>query len=186
MDANQVWDVDEAIERMQRLAEFDPYWIEEPTSADDVLGHAAIARRDRADPGRHRRALPQPGHLQAAAAGRGDRRLPGRRLPARRRQRGARRAAAGGQVRRAGLPARRRRRPVRDTSSTCRSSTTLRRGEPGGPDGRVRRPPARALPRPGPHPRRPLPAARAARLLGGDPRRLARRVRVPGGAAWRS
>jgi L-fuconate dehydratase len=44
MDANQVWDVPEAIERTQRLAEFDPYWMEEPTSPDDVLGHAAIAR----------------------------------------------------------------------------------------------------------------------------------------------
>ena len=41
MDANQVWDVDEAIANMARLAEFDPYWIEEPTHADDVLGHAA-------------------------------------------------------------------------------------------------------------------------------------------------
>ena len=44
MDANQVWDVPEAIENMMRLKEFDPYWIEEPTHADDVLGHAAIAR----------------------------------------------------------------------------------------------------------------------------------------------
>jgi len=44
MDANQVWDVPEAIENMKRLKEFDPYWIEEPTHADDVLGHAAIAR----------------------------------------------------------------------------------------------------------------------------------------------
>jgi L-fuconate dehydratase len=44
MDANQVWDVGQAIESMARLAEFDPYWIEEPTSPDDVLGHAAIAR----------------------------------------------------------------------------------------------------------------------------------------------
>jgi len=44
MDANQVWDVGEAIGRMERLAQFDPYWIEEPTSPDDVLGHAAVAR----------------------------------------------------------------------------------------------------------------------------------------------
>ncbi|AGZ43318.1 enolase C-terminal domain-like protein [Actinoplanes friuliensis] len=42
MDANQVWDVDEAITAMGRLAAFDPYWIEEPTHADDVLGHARI------------------------------------------------------------------------------------------------------------------------------------------------
>ncbi len=44
MDANQRWDVGEAIAAMKRLAKFDPWWIEEPTSPDDVLGHAAIAR----------------------------------------------------------------------------------------------------------------------------------------------
>ncbi|WP_433385247.1 enolase C-terminal domain-like protein [Micromonospora sp. KLBMP9576] len=44
MDANQVWDVDEAITNMAALAEVDPYWIEEPTHADDILGHARIAR----------------------------------------------------------------------------------------------------------------------------------------------
>ena len=44
MDANQVWDVGEAIEYMKHLAAFDPWWIEEPTSPDDILGHAAIAR----------------------------------------------------------------------------------------------------------------------------------------------
>ncbi len=43
-DANQRWDVPEAIARMRELARFDPWWIEEPTSPDDVLGHAAIAR----------------------------------------------------------------------------------------------------------------------------------------------
>jgi L-fuconate dehydratase len=45
MDANQTWDVDEAVSNMSRLAEFDPWWIEEPTSPDDVLGHAAIRQR---------------------------------------------------------------------------------------------------------------------------------------------
>ena len=44
MDANQVWDVPEAIERTLALKQFEPYWMEEPTSPDDVLGHAAIAR----------------------------------------------------------------------------------------------------------------------------------------------
>ncbi|MEY9907287.1 L-fuconate dehydratase [Catenulispora sp. MAP12-49] len=42
IDANQRWNVGEAIEWVKALAEFDPYWIEEPTSPDDVLGHAAI------------------------------------------------------------------------------------------------------------------------------------------------
>ena len=44
MDANQVWEVDEAISNMGELARFNPWWIEEPTSPDDILGHAAIAR----------------------------------------------------------------------------------------------------------------------------------------------
>jgi len=44
MDANQIWDVDQAIDWMKPLARFDPWWIEEPTSPDDVLGHAKIAK----------------------------------------------------------------------------------------------------------------------------------------------
>lgn len=43
VDANQVWDVPQAIDWMRELARFKPWWIEEPTSPDDVLGHAAIA-----------------------------------------------------------------------------------------------------------------------------------------------
>jgi L-fuconate dehydratase len=43
-DANQVWGVNEAIAWMKRLAEFKPHFIEEPTSPDDVLGHATIAK----------------------------------------------------------------------------------------------------------------------------------------------
>jgi L-fuconate dehydratase len=42
VDANQVWGVQEAIDRMRQLAPFDPYWIEEPTSPDDILGHARV------------------------------------------------------------------------------------------------------------------------------------------------
>ncbi len=44
VDANQIWDVPQAIAWMEHLAPFDPWWIEEPTSPDDVLGHAAIRR----------------------------------------------------------------------------------------------------------------------------------------------
>ena len=44
VDANQRWNVPDAIEWMKHLAPFAPLWIEEPTSPDDVLGHAAIAR----------------------------------------------------------------------------------------------------------------------------------------------
>jgi L-fuconate dehydratase len=44
MDANQKWDVDEAITNMESLKKFNPWWIEEPTSPDDILGHAKIAK----------------------------------------------------------------------------------------------------------------------------------------------
>lgn len=44
VDANQRWDVKEAIDWMSHLAPFDIAWIEEPTSPDDILGHALIAR----------------------------------------------------------------------------------------------------------------------------------------------
>ncbi|HEX8033381.1 MAG TPA: enolase C-terminal domain-like protein [Ktedonobacterales bacterium] len=44
MDANQTWDVPEAISWVRELAQVNPWWIEEPTSPDDVLGHAAIAQ----------------------------------------------------------------------------------------------------------------------------------------------
>jgi len=44
MDANQRWSVPEAIAYMQQLKEANPYWIEEPTSPDDILGHSTIAK----------------------------------------------------------------------------------------------------------------------------------------------
>ena len=44
VDANQAWDVDQAIDAMRALAPSRPLWIEEPTSPDDILGHARIAR----------------------------------------------------------------------------------------------------------------------------------------------
>jgi len=44
IDANQRWDVNEAIDRVRALSQFNLKWIEEPTSPDDVLGHAAIAK----------------------------------------------------------------------------------------------------------------------------------------------
>ncbi|NUR98819.1 MAG: L-fuconate dehydratase [Kribbellaceae bacterium] len=44
IDANQRWDVPEAIRWVEALAPYDVWWVEEPTSPDDILGHAAIAR----------------------------------------------------------------------------------------------------------------------------------------------
>jgi L-fuconate dehydratase len=42
VDANQRWGVTDAIPWIRALAPFEPWWVEEPTSPDDVLGHAAI------------------------------------------------------------------------------------------------------------------------------------------------
>ncbi len=43
IDANQVWDVPQAIEWIRHLAPFRPWFVEEPTSPDDILGHRAIS-----------------------------------------------------------------------------------------------------------------------------------------------
>jgi L-fuconate dehydratase len=48
LDANQAWGIEQAIEAIRVLAEVDPWWIEEPTSPDDILGHRRI--RDAAAP----------------------------------------------------------------------------------------------------------------------------------------
>src|SRR4051812_43071804 len=55
VDANQRWDVEEAVRWIHALEPFDPWWVEEPTSPDDVLGHAAIRRavRPRIATGEH-------------------------------------------------------------------------------------------------------------------------------------
>jgi len=42
MDANQVWNVNQAIDYMREVAKLNPYWIEEPISPDDILGHTTI------------------------------------------------------------------------------------------------------------------------------------------------
>ena len=44
IDANQIWDVEQAIDWVTALAPYRPLWIEEPTSPDDILGHAAIRK----------------------------------------------------------------------------------------------------------------------------------------------
>ena len=44
VDANQKWGVEEAIARTRQLAPLQPWWMEEPTSPDDILGHARIRR----------------------------------------------------------------------------------------------------------------------------------------------
>lgn len=44
VDANQVWEVQEAISYIEKLAPFKLTWVEEPTSPDDILGHATISK----------------------------------------------------------------------------------------------------------------------------------------------
>ena len=109
------------------LAEFDPVWIEEPTSPDDILGHAAIAARCRPDSGRDRRAR----RTTASSSSSCCRRTPWSvlQIDATRvggRQREHRDPAAGREVRRSGLPARRRRRAVRGRAAPV--DVRLRRG----------------------------------------------------------
>src|SRR5690606_5284665 len=79
-----------------------------------------------------------------------------------------------------GLPARRRRRPVRARPALLLLRLCGRVRIDGGSCHRVRRPPARALHRPGPHRAGSLPGPLAARHRGGDARRLRRRLGVPG------
>jgi L-fuconate dehydratase len=136
IDANQRWDVDEAIARVRELARFDLTWIEEPTSPDDVLGHAAIAR-----------AVSPIGVATGEHCA--NRVLPDRQLPPRRGQREPGRHPDGRQVRRAGLPACRRRRAVRAGPAPLDVGLPVGFGPHGRPRHGIRRPPARALRRPG-------------------------------------
>ena len=164
IDANQRWDVAEAIRWVEALAPYDVWWVEEPTSPDDILGHAAIAKAIapiRVATGEHVqnrvvfKQMLQAGALSvlqidAARVGGSERE---RRDP-----------AAGGEVRRTGVSARRRGRAVRTGPAPV--DVRLRRGErvAGGPGDRVRRPPARALPGPGGDPGRAVRGAGAARV----------------------
>ena len=150
IDANQVWDVDEAIDWMRAAGRVRPVvdrGADQPRRRARPRGDRP---RGRADRRRHRRALPEPGHLQAAAAGRA-RSASARSTPA-----GSaastrcsrcccwRRSSACRSARTPAASA------CASTCSTCRCSTTSRvSGVARGPHDRVRRPPARALRRPG-------------------------------------
>ena len=187
IDANQRWDVGAAIAWVERAApSSDPHWIEEPTSPDDVLGHAAIAAGIAPDPGGHRRARPEPDRVQAAAAGRRDRRTCSSTPPA---------SAASTRTSRSccwppSSASRSARTPAgsgcASSCSTWRCSTTWRvSGIDGRPRDRVRRPPARALRRPGGDRARPLRGA--ARPPGSAPRCTPSRsppTPYPGGEVW--
>ena len=177
MDANQVWDVDEAIDWMARLAPFDPYWIEEPTSPDDILGHAAIARavapiRVATGEHVHNRVMFKQ-LLQADAIGVCQ--IDACRLG------GVNEVAGRAAARRASSACRSARTPAASACASYVQHLALfdyiaRRRRPGRPDDRVRRPSARAFRRPGRRARRTLPAARGPRLQRSDEGGLTGRV----------
>ena len=165
---------------MRALARVRPWWIEEPTSPDDVLGHATIATGDRADQGRHRRDVPEPRDLQAAPAGGaiGYCQVDACRMGGVNEVLAVLLLAA-----KFGVPVC----PHAGGVGLCEYVQHLAifdyiavSAVARGPRLRVRRPPARALRRPGARRGRALPGPARPRLLGGDEGSLARRPRVPG------
>ena len=179
MDANQVWGVDEAIAAMRVLGEFDPWWIEEPTSPDDILGHARIRRAIapiRVATGEHvqnRVIFKQLFQAEAIDVCQIDACRVG----------GVNEVLAilllAAKFGDPGLPARGRRRPLRIRPASRRLRLRRRQRLAGEPGRRVGRPPARALPRS--RGRRATAATGSARprLQHRDAARVARRVRVP-------
>ena len=168
VDANQRWDVDDAVRWIRALAPYEPWWVEEPTSPDDVLGHATIRRAVRPvriATGEHvqnRIVFKQLLQAEAVDVVQIDAaRVAGR-------QREHRDPAARREVRRPGLPARRRRRPLR--ARPAPGDVRLRGGlrHARGPRHRVRRPPARALRGPGRDRGRALPHPDRAGVLRRD------------------
>ena len=184
IDANQVWDVPQAIEWVQALAEFKPLWIEEPTSPDDVLGHAAIRRAvapigvATGEHGMNRVLFKQLFQAEAIDFCQLD---------------AARLAAINEilpvylmahEVRRPGLPARRRRRALRARAAPVGLRLRRRLGHDRAPGDRVRRPPARALRRPVRRRGRRLRAAVAARLQRRDQDASVAEYAFPDGSFW--
>ena len=180
VDANQRWDVGVAIDWMAQLAPFDPYWIEEPTSPDDILGHAAIARAVapiRVATGEHVHNRIMFKQFLAAGA------LSVCQIDACRLG-GVNEVVAvlllAAKFGVTGLPACRRRGPVRAGPAPVR--LRLHRGERAArrPDDRVRRPPARAFRRSGGHRRRAVPVALGAGLQLPDAPGVAGALRLSG------
>lgn len=174
IDANQVWDVPQAIKWMEHLAPFRPLWIEEPTSPDDVLGHAAIRRAvapvgvASGEHGMNRVLFKQMFQAQALDFCQLD----------------SARLASVNEIlavylRRAGLPARGRRGAVRARPAPVDPRLHRDLDLAGEPRHRVRRPPARALHRPVRRRRRALHAPDGARLLRPDAPGLGSRLFLP-------
>ena len=187
VDANQAWDVDQAIDWMQALAPARPWWIEEPTSPDDILGHARIAtalaplgiRVATGEHGHNRVMFKQ--FLQADAIGFCQ--IDSCRLG------GVNEVLAvllhGRQVRRPGLSPRGRRRALRVCPAPRDLRLHRRQRLARGPGRGIRRSPARALRGAGDRPRRPVRRPRrrpatASRCI----RSRWRATRSPTATAW--
>ena len=69
LDANQQWTLPQALDICPRLRAINPFWIEEPTHPDDVLGHQTLARCHRTREARARRTRAEPRRLQELLAG---------------------------------------------------------------------------------------------------------------------
>jgi L-fuconate dehydratase len=186
IDANQVWEIDEAVAHVRALAEFNPYWIEEPVSPDDVLGHAAVRRGVapvKVATGEHApnrvmfKQFLQAGALDvvqfdACRLGGVNEALAVFLLAARFDVPVCQHAGRRGLVRSRTAPRR------RDALCVSRAA--------GRAHARARRAPARALRRPHPHPTRPLPAAGPAGAEHGAQGRRPRPASpIPRATAWR-
>ncbi len=149
VDANQKWGVVEAIERTRALGELEPWWMEEPTSPDDILGHARIRRevapiRIATGEHCHNRVM-----FKQLFQAQGDRCLPDRQLPRCGREREPGDHPDGGEVWRSGLSACWRRWAVRACAASLGVRLRVGLADDGEPRHRVRRSPARALRRSG-------------------------------------
>ncbi len=108
IDANQVWEVDQAIDWVKQLSFCKPFFIEEPTSPDDVAGPSQDPPVHISGKGGNRRNVPKPHHVQAVHCRRCDRHCADRQLPDGRVERGAGRSADCREVWSAGVAACRR------------------------------------------------------------------------------
>ena len=184
VDANQVWEVDQAIEWIRALTQFDLWWVEEPVHPDDILGHRRIIEAVdsvRIATGEHcaNRLM-----FKQFLMARSDRRGAGRRLPPGRAERGDGGVAAGGEVRPSRVPARRRGRFVRNRAAHLDDRLPVLFGILGGADDRARCAPARALRRSDPHREGALSCAARAGYQSRDEAGRASRPPLPDGAVW--
>ena len=149
VDANQRWDVDDAVRWIEALAAVRAMVDRGADQPRRRAGSRRHPARGAPGPDRHRRARSEPGRVQAADAGRGDRHRADRCRAGRRGQREHRDPAARGEVRAPGVPPCRRGRSLRagPAPGDVRLRRRLRHARK--PRHRVRRPPARALRRPG-------------------------------------